>query len=307
MKAGRIHCFGPPNAIVIDEIPCPRAKEGELVVRVAAAGVGPWDALIREGKSVVQPSLPIILGSDLAGIVDSVGTGVIQFKPGDEVFGVTNKQFCGAYAEYAVASAQMVAARPRSLSFVEAASAPVVAVTAYQMLFDYAQMRAGQAVLIHGAAGNVGAYAVQLAKQAELQVFATAGPTDVDYVRGLGGETVVNYKTTKFEGAVPPVDAVLDTVGGETQHRSFRVLKPGGILVSVISPPPQPAGFRAAFFLVDVTATRLGTLAGLLDNRKLTAEVGSVLPLEDARRAHEMLAGAPHKRGKIVLTTHGVH
>ena len=113
MKAGRIHYFGPPNAIVIDEIPCPRPEKGELVVRVAAAGVGPWDALIREGKSIVQLSLPIILGSDLAGIVDSVGTGVIQFKPGDEVFGVTNKQFCGAYAEYAVASAQMVAARPQ--------------------------------------------------------------------------------------------------------------------------------------------------------------------------------------------------
>src|SRR5579862_6327410 len=228
MKAGRIHYFGPPNAIVIDEIPCPRPREGELVVRVAAAGVGPCDALLREGKSVVQPSLRIILGSDVAGIVDSVGTGVIQFKPGDEVFGVTNKQFCGAYAEYAVASAQMVAAKPASLSFVEAASVPVVAVTAYQMLFDYAQMKAGQAVLIHRAAGNVGAYAVQLAKQAELQVFATAGPADADYVRGLGAETVVNYKATKFEDAVPPVDAVLDTVGGETQLRSFCVLKPGG-------------------------------------------------------------------------------
>jgi NADPH:quinone reductase-like Zn-dependent oxidoreductase len=117
----------------------------------------------------------------------------------------------------------------------------------------------------------------------------------------------VNYKTTKFEDAVPPVDAVLDTVGGDTQHRSFRVLKPGGILVSVISPPRQPAGFRAAFFLVDVTATRLGILARLLDSGMLTAEVGTVLPLEEARRAHEMLAGAPHKRGKIVLTTHGVH
>ena len=307
MKAGRIHYFGPPNAIVIDEIPCPRPKEGELVVRVAAAGVGPWDALLREGKSVVQLSLPIILGSDLAGIVESVGPGVIEFKPGEEVFGVTNKQFCGAYAEYAVASAQMVAAKPTSLSFVEAASVPVVAVTAYQMLFDHAQLKAGQAVLIHGAAGNVGAYAVQLAKQAELQVFATAGPADVDYVRGLGAETVVNYETTKFEDAVPPVDAVLDTVGGETQLRSFRVLKPGGILVSVISPPPQPPGFRASFFLVDVTATRLGTLARLIDNRKLTAKVGSVLPLEEARRAHEMLAGAPHKRGKIVLTTHDFH
>src|ERR1700758_4901189 len=106
MKAGRIHYFGPPNAIVIDEIPCPRPREGELIVRVAAAGVGPWDALIREGKSVVQPSRPLILGPDLAGTVDSVGTGVIQFKPGDEVFGVTIQQFCGAYAEYAVASAE---------------------------------------------------------------------------------------------------------------------------------------------------------------------------------------------------------
>ena len=307
MKAGRIHRFGPPDVIAIEEIPCPRPEQGEVVVRVAAAGVGPWDALIREGESVVQLSLPITLGSDLAGVVDSVGAGVVEFKPGDEVFGVTNKQFCGAYAEYAAVSAQMVAARPRSLSFVEAGSVPVVAVTAYQMLFDYAQMKAGQAVLIHGAAGNVGTYAVQLAKQAELRVFATAGPADVDYVRGLGAEAVVNYKTTKFEDAVPLVDAVLDTVGGETQHRSFRVLKPGGILVSVISPPQQPAGFRAAFFMVDVTAARLGTLARLFDGRKLTAEVGTVLPLEEARRAHEMLAGAPHKRGKIVLTTQGVH
>ena len=306
MKAGRVHHFGPPNVIAIDEIPRPVPGKCELVVRVAAAGVGPWDALIREGKSVVRPSLPIILGSDLAGVVDSVGAGVVQFKPGDEVFGVTNKQFCGGYTEYAVASAQMVATKPRSLSFVESASVPVVAVTAYQMLFDYAQMKAGQAVLIHGAAGNVGAYAVQLAKQAGLQVFATAGPADLDYVRGLGAEIVVNYKTARFEDAVTPVDAVLDTVGGETQDRSFRVLKPGGMLVSSVSPPSQSAGFRSVFLLVDVTATRLGTLARLLDTRKLIPEVGTVLPLEEAQMAHEMLAGAPHKRGKIVLTMHGV-
>ena len=305
MKAARVHGFGPPNVIVIDEIPCPTPGEGELVVRVAAAGVGPWDALIREGKSVVQLPLPVTLGSDLAGIVDSVGAGVIQFKPGDEVFGVTNKQFFGAYAEYAVASAQMVAAKPKSLSFLEAASVPVVAATAYQMLFDEGQMKAGQSVLIHGAAGNVGAYAVQLAKLAELRVFATSGPGDLDYVRGLGAEIVVNYKTTNFEDVLPPVDAVLDTVGGETQHRSFHVLKPGGILVSVISPPPQRTGFRSKFFLVDVTATQLEKLGRLLDSRKLTTEVGTVLPLEEARKAHEMLAGAPHKKGKIVLSMPG--
>ena len=148
---------------------------------------------------------------------------------------------------------------------------------------------------------------MQLAKLAQLQVFATAGPADLDYVRGLGADMVVNYKTTNFEDAVPPVDAVLDTVGGETQHRSFRVLKPGGILVSVISPPPELAGFRSEFFLVDVTAARLSTLAGLLDSRKLTVNVGTVFPLQEARKAHEMLAGAPHRRGKIVLTMDGVH
>ena len=124
---------------------------------------------------------------------------------------------------------------------------------------------------VHGAAGNVGAYAVQLAKQAGVQVFATAGPADLDYVRSLGADIVVNYKTTKFEDAMPHVDAVLDTVGGETQHRSFRVLKPGGILVSVVSPvpkmPPQPAGIRSAFFLVEVTTTRLSTIAKLFDSR----------------------------------------
>jgi len=305
MKAARIHRFGPPDVIVIDDVPRPTPKDGEVVVKVGAAGVGPWDALIRERKSAVNLALPIILGSDLAGVVDSAGPGVTQFKPGDEVYGVTNKDFCGAYAEYAVAKAAMIAPKPKSLSVIEAASAPVVAVTAWQMLFDYAQAKAGQSVLIHGAGGNVGAYAVQLAKQAQLRVIATAGPADLDYVRNLGADEVVNYTTTKFEEVVPPVDAVLDTVGGETQRRSFGVLKPDGIVVSVVSPfpldPSQPAGLRSTFFLVEVTTDRLNTLSKLFDSGKLACQVGSVLPLAEARRAHEMLAGLPHKRGKIVL------
>ncbi|HEX4486205.1 MAG TPA: NADP-dependent oxidoreductase [Terriglobales bacterium] len=303
MKAGRIHKFGGPDVILIDEIPRPAPKEGELVVRVAAAGVAPWDVLIRENKSVIDLSLPIILGSDLSGVVESVGAGVTQFTPGDEIFGVTNKQFCGAYAEYAVASAELIARKPKSLSFQEAASAPVVAVTAWQMLFEYAQLKSGQSVLIHGAAGNVGAYAVQLAKHAGLQAHATAGPGDLDYVRSLGADTVANYRTERFEDAVPKVDAVLDMVGGETQHRSFSVLKPNGILVSVVTPSPeQHEGFRSVFFLVDVTTARLDALGKLFDDRKLVAQPGSILPLKEARKAHEMLAGAPHKRGKILLT-----
>lgn len=302
MKAARIHKFGGPEVIDIDEVPRPTPDRDELIVRVTAAGVGPWDALIRERKSAVDIELPIILGSDLAGTVDSVGSGVTAFAPGDEVYGVTNKDFCGAYAEYAIASVGMIAPKPKSLTLIAAASVPVVAVTAWQMLFDYAKMKAGQSVLIHGAAGNVGAYAVQLAKHAGLNVFATAGSGDLEVVRKLGADNVIDYSTTRFETTVPPVDAVLDTIGGDTQRRSFAVLKPGGILVSVVSPAPaEPPGVRSAFFLVDVTTERLNVLSRFFDNGELSTNVGTVLPFADVRRAHEMLAGAPHKRGKILL------
>ncbi len=304
MKAARIHSFGGPGVIMIDEVPVPAPREGEVLVRVLAAGVGPWDALIREHKSVVDVPLPITLGSDLAGVVESVGPGVARFKPGDEVYGVTNRNFCGAYAEHAVAKEDMIAAKPESLDFVAAASIPVVGVTAWQMLFEYAQLNSGQCVLIHGGAGNVGAYAVQLARNAGLKVFATAGSADLGYVRGLGADEVIDYKSTRFEDVITPVDAVLDTVGGDTQRRSFAVLKPGGILVSVVSPVPEqqrPDGLRSVFFLVDVTTARLNLLSEMFDSGKLHVQVGSVLPFEDARAAHQMLAGAPHKRGKIVL------
>ena len=306
IKAARIDTFGPPSVMVIEELPRPPPGHGEVVVRVAAAGVGPWDALIREHKSVVQTPLPLMLGSDLSGVIEEVGPGVSAFQAGDDIYGVTNPNFCGAYTEYAIASAAMVARRPQGLSHVEAASVPVVAVTAWQMLFDYAQANPGQTVLIHGAAGNVGAYAVQLASQAGLQVFATASSENAPYVRSLGATTVIDYKTTRFEEAVPPIDVVIDTVGGDTRERSFGIIKPGGILVSVVSEPMperhQSNGVRAVFFLVEVTTARLDKITDLFDRGKLTARVGTVLPLEQARTAHEMLGGAPHKRGKIVLS-----
>jgi NADPH:quinone reductase-like Zn-dependent oxidoreductase len=250
--------------------------------------------------------LPLILGSELSGIVEAIGAEVSGFKAGDEVYGATNEQFTGAYAEYALPAARMMAQKPKTLNFIEAASAPVVTVTAWQMLFDYAHVTAGQTVLIHGAAGNVGAYAVQLAKQAGLHVFATAASPDLDYVRRLGAERVVDYQTERFEESVAGVDVVLDTVGGDTQQRSLRVLKPGGTLVSVVSPVPEATqkryGVRAAFFYVEVTTERLNQITELFDSGKLITDVGTVLPLEEARIAHEMLGGAPHKRGKIVLS-----
>ena len=306
MKAARIHSFGPPTVIVLDELPRPTPDPEQVSVRVASAGVGPWDALIRENKSAVNVPLPFILGSDLSGVVEAVGTGVTQFQPGDEIYGVTNPQFIGAYAELALASPNMIARKPASLSFHESASAPVVAVTAWQMLFDYAKASPGQSVLILGAGGNVGAYAVQLASQAGLDVYATAPADDASYVKSLGATAVIDYKHTRFETVVPKVDIVLDMVGGETRERSFNIIKAGGILVSVVS-EPLPASsrltnIRAVFFMVEVTTARLEKLADLFSHGKLTPRVGTVLPLEQVRKAHEMLAGAPHQPGKIVLT-----
>jgi NADPH:quinone reductase-like Zn-dependent oxidoreductase len=305
MKAAQVLEFGPPSVITIGDLPVPGPSSAELLVRVLAAGVGPWDALVREGKSGLNQSLPLILGSELSGIVEAVGEKVAGFKPGDEVYGATNEMFTGAYAEYAVPSAEMVAAKPTKLTNIEAASSPIGAVTAWQMLFDHACAIAGQTVLIHGAAGNVGAYAVQLASHAGLQVIATAATADIEFVKTLGAEQVVDYRTTRFEDAVSGVDVVLDTVGGDTQQRSLSVLKPGGILVSVVSKIAEKTqeqfGVRAAFFYVEVTTGRLNKITELFDEGSLVPHVGTVLPLADVRTAHEMLGGAPHKRGKIVL------
>jgi NADPH:quinone reductase-like Zn-dependent oxidoreductase len=305
MRAARIHRFGSPAVIQIDDLPCPTPGPGEVLVRVANAGVGPWDALIREKKSVVHADLPLTLGSDLSGIVETLGPGVREFRPGDRVYGVTNPDFIGACAEFAVAQTGRIARRPESLGFAEAASVPVVAVTAWQMLFDYAKASRGQTVLIHGAGGNVGAYAVQLAARAGLQVFATASSQDLDYVRALGASTVVDYRRQRFEDVVPKVDIVLDTVGGDIRERSTKIIGPGGILVSAVPGLTAPSGVddgvRALFFLVDVTTQRLNTLTDLFNAGLLRPRVGSVVPLAEVRAAHEMLAGAPHNAGKILL------
>jgi NADPH:quinone reductase-like Zn-dependent oxidoreductase len=306
MKAVRIHRFGPPEVIVVEDIPRPSPAGGEVLVRVAAAGVGPWDALIREGKSKVSPQPPMTLGSDLSGVVDAVGPDVTQFAIGDEVYGVTNPQFCGAQAEFAVALAGMIAPKPPRLNHLEAASAPVIAVTAWQMLFEYAKAKEGDTILITGAAGNVGTYAVEMALHAGIRVVAVARPPDYDLLHALGVETILDSTVAGFETRLPPVDAVLDTVGGDTVQRCAVAVNPGGRLVSVASMQlPQKSAMQSVFFYAEVTTERLHAVTDLFDNCKISARVGSVLPLAEARRAHQMLAGAPHKPGKIVLELPG--
>ena len=302
MKAVRIHRFGSPEVVVVEDIPKPSPGKGEVLVRVAAAGVAPWDAVIREGKSKVSPQPPLTLGSDLSGFVEAVGPDASQFAIGDEVYGVTNPQFCGAQAEFAIAFAGMVAQKPRRLNHLEAASAPVVAVTAWQMLFEYAQAKSGDTILIAGAAGNVGTYAVQMALQAGMRVIAVARSSDQELLRAFGVETILDSSAVGFETSLPQVDAVLDTVGGDTLQRCSGAVKPGGRLVSVVSTQlPQRAGMQSVFFYAGVTSERLRTVTDLFERHKISPRVGSVLPLAEARSAHEMVAGAPHKNGKIVL------
>ena len=306
MMAWRVHAYGPPDVLKFESIPRPDPGPGEVLVKVEAAGVGPWDGWIRAGKSALPQPLPLTLGSDLAGEVVAVGPGVSYPRVGEQVYGVTNTQFVGAYAEYAVASAAMVSSKPTSLSSAEAASVPVVGVTARQALFDHAQLKTRQTVLIHGAAGNVGAYAVQLAARAGLRTIATAATADAASLRSLGADEVIDYRTGQFEDNVRDVDAVIDLVGGDTQTRSFRVLRRGGRLISAVSAPDQNLarthGVEAAFFLVEVTTKDLAELAKLIDDGKLQPNVGVVLPLTDALQAHLMLEGQrPHPKGKIVL------
>ena len=297
MKAIVIHNFGGIEELRLEEVPVPQPGPDEVLVHVRAAGVGPWDALVRTGQSGLPQPLPLTPGSDIAGTVE--GTG-------EEIFGATNTSFTGGYAEYALASKDSIAAKPSSLSFVEAASAPVVAVTAWQMLFDRAKIERGQSVLVQGAAGNVGAYVVALAHWTGARVTAVGDACDAAYLRRLGAEKTIDFHTQRFEDEVANADAVIDTVGGETQARSFAVLRRGGVIVSSVSQPSSELaeryGVRGEFFIVAVKRPQLERIAQLFEEGVLKADIGVVLPLSDARRAHEMLAGkVTHPRGKIVL------
>lgn len=287
MLAVRVHEYGGPERLTLENIPVPEPGSRQALVRIVAAGVGPWDALVRAGTSGVPQTLPLTLGSDIAGVIEAVEDETAHVRLGDSVYGLTNQSFTGGYAQYALASTASIARKPERLDFIQAASAPVVAVTAWQMLFDCASVSPGQSVLVLGSQGNVGGYAVQLAE--------------------WGGARVIPVSSRDaFENRVSDVDVVIDTVGGQTQERAFPTLKRSGILVSSVSQPPDDLaeryGVRTAFFIVDVTTEKLERIAQLFDDGVLAAHVGVVLPLGEARTAHEMLAGTvPHPSGKIVL------
>jgi NADPH:quinone reductase-like Zn-dependent oxidoreductase len=301
-----MHSYGGSDVLVYEEIPQPQPATDEVLIRVHAASVNPVDWKIREGfgQDFFGHQLPLILGCDLAGVVEVVGDSVTKFQPGDAVYGYVNLRRCGAYAELAIAPESEVTLKPTSLDFVQAAAVPVGALTAWQALFDIAHLEAGQTLLVHAAAGGVGSMAVQLAKIKGCQVIGTASARNAEFLQDLGVDTIIDYQTTRFEEVAQDVDVVFDTIGGETQMRSFSVLKPGGVLVSAVSSPTESvgaaAGIQVAMVSVQPSATQLSEITALIDSGRLKPFVETVLPLNEAQRAHD-LSQTGRTRGKIVL------
>lgn len=306
MKAVRIHAYGGSEVLRYEDAPRPIPGNGEVLIRVHAAGVNPVDWKVRNGylKDFLSHALPLIPGWDVSGVVEESGPGGTAFENGDEVYSRPDLARDGAYAEYIVARESEVVKKPMSVDHVHAAAIPLAALTAWQTLIDAAELRAGQKVLIHAAAGGVGHFAVQLAKWKGAYVVGTASKHNHDFLRELGADDVIDYRTTRFEDVVGEVDVVLDAIGGETQKRSWKVLKKGGILVSIVDPPSEEEAaardLRSAFVFISPSAEQLTEIAGLVDSGKLRAIVNHEFSLADARRAQEM-SEAGHTRGKIVL------
>ncbi len=306
MKAVRIHAYGGADVLAYEDAPRPMPGADEVLIRVLATTVNPSDCALRAGylSGFFQYGFPLVLGTDASGIIEEVGSGVTTFKRGDSVYARGGVSRDGTNAEYAVVPASDVALKPSSLDNAHGAAVPHVTLTAWQALIELAGLARGQTVLIHAAAGGVGHIAVQLAKWRGAEVIGIAS-TNIDFLRELSVDQAINYSTTPFETVASQVDVVLDTIGGDTQERSWKVLKPGGILVSTVQAPSQETadshGVRQAMVFttppIGKTLTEVGTL---VDSGKIKPHVSAVFPLAEAAKVHGMIEGK-HTRGKIVL------
>ncbi|WP_334956359.1 NADP-dependent oxidoreductase [Nostoc sp.] len=303
IQAIRIHNYGESDVLTLETIAQPEPQPNEVLIRVQAAGVNPLDWKIRAGymKEIFPMPLPFTPGMDIAGIVEAIGADVKALQVGQEVYGELRM---GAYAQFVTAPEDAIALKPKTLDFVEAASVPMVAMTAYQGLFDHADLKPGQTVLIHAASGGVGMFAVQFAKWKGAHVIGTASAANAEFVQSLGADQVIDYNATPFEQVVENVDVVLDTLGGDTQARSYSVVKPGGIMVSTSAPPDaqkaEERGIRAEMMNMKPSASLLEEIASLVDSGQVKTLVAQTFSLSEARQAQELSQGG-HVRGKIVL------
>ena len=300
MQAIRAHDYGGPEVLVLEQAPRPEPKADEVLIRIKSAGVNPADWKYRSGayKQFMPLQFPWTPGLDGSGTIESVGANVTAFKKGDEVYGI----IAGSYAEYALAKANEIQRKPASLTFEEAASLPVGALTAWGAV-ETAKVKSGQRVLVHGAAGGVGAYVVQLARWKGAHVTGTASTRNVEFVRSLGAENVIDYSATRFETVVHDMDVVIDTVGGDLAERSFQVLRPGGIYVTVAGRLAEDAGKAQKITAMSggrAPAENLKQISELINTKQLKPVTSKVFPLAEARQAHE-LSQTGHGRGRIIL------
>jgi len=306
VKSIRIHKYGGPEVLQHEEAPRPAAQAGEVLIRVHAAGVNPIDWKIRAGylKDFFPVKFPLILGWEVSGTVEQVGPGAMTFDKADEVFVMADPTRDGGYAEYIVANEVFVAFKPKSLHHVHAAAVPLAALTAWKSLFETGQLKPGQRVLVHAGAGGVGHFAVQFAKWKGAHVLATASTNNQQFLREFAVDEPIDYTKQNFEDIARDVDVVLDTIGAETQERSWGVLKKGGILVSLVQPPSEEKAIshrvRGAMINTPPNGAALAEIGRLIDSGKIKVQVERILPLSEARRAHE-LSQSGHVRGKIVL------
>ena len=306
MKAIRIHEFGGPDVLSIDEIPVPQPGKDEVLIKVHATSVNPVDWKIRAGlrKEKFPSKLPLTLGWDVSGVIEELGEKVSNFRKGDEVYGRPDPTKNGAYAEYIVVKANLLAIKPMSIGHTEAAAVPLAGLTAWQGLFDKGLLKEGQRVLIHAAAGGVGTYAIQFAKSKGAYVIGTASDRNIDFLKRLGADEVIDYNMENFETVVNDIDLVLDTIGEDTQLKSKDVLKTGGRLISTLAADYVKEAKEKGVVLIDFMAQsipdQLAEIAQLIDSGKVKPIIDQVLPFTDAKKAH-MSIEQGHTRGKIVL------
>lgn len=306
MKAVRIQEYGNASVLTYEDAPMPSISASEVLVRVVAASINPVDWKIREGylKEMLTYEMPLILGWDVSGVVEAVGADVSHFKVGDAVFSRPDIKRNGTYAEYVTIREDEIAHKPKTISHIEAAGLPLAGITAWEALFTISQLKTGQKVLIHAGSGGVGSLAIQLAKSQGAHVIATTSEKNRAFVESLGADEVIDYQTQKFEEIVHDLDVVFDTIGGEVQESSWYALKPGGILVSIISPPSdekaKALGVRGAFVFIEPNASILMQLANLVDTGKLRPVIGAEFALQDIAKAHA-LSQTGRAVGKIVL------
>ena len=306
MKAVVIHEYGGPEVLKYEDVPQPEPKQDQLRIHVIAAGVNPVDGMIRSGMfdKEGRRAFPVILGGDISGVVEKVGSNITKFKSGDPVFAYVSLDNSGGYAQYAVVTEREAAPKPKSLTYVESAAVPIVALTAWQALIDTAKLKAGQTVLIHGGSGGVGSFAIQIAKAHGAKVIATASTANQELLKQLGADVAIDYTKQNFENVAKDVDVVLDSIGKDTLARSYGVVKKGGIIVSLVA-RPDPAelekhGIRGEALSVDPNSDELSEIGKLIDEKKINVIVSQTFPLSEARKAQEQVATG-HTRGKIVL------